>query len=127
MDILWMTAFLVKHYLGDYVMQTSAMVSKKAIFFSPEGLTHAAIHGALSSLVVCFGLLWVGASGSDAIALTLGIGFLDFVIHYLLDVAKARYVPSSLTPETQLHWVFFGLDQLLHNMTYIFFIVCFLN
>jgi hypothetical protein len=123
LEIFWITAFLVKHYLGDFVLQTKAMVDRKAIFLSAEGLTHAGIHGALSALVACFGLLLYGGAGTSAVSLILTVGVADFVIHYLIDVAKSRYVPASLTPETQLHWVFFGLDQLMHNLTYVGFIV----
>ena len=127
MDIFWITAFLVKHYLGDYVFQTKEMVDEKPIFLSKLGLLHAGIHGGLSFLVICLGIVCCGSSGQSWFLLAALIGILDFVTHYAIDLVKAVYMPVSLTPETQMHWVFFGLDQLLHQLTYVGFIVYILS
>ena len=106
--------FNVKHFFGDFVFQTSYMVLGKAKegwgFIKPLSL-HCLVHVALSgAIIVCvdFRFLWLVP--------------IEFVIHFIIDRLKSgpRYggkFPMMKFPK--MFWALFGLDQFLHQLTYI--------
>jgi hypothetical protein len=107
-----LVGFQLKHFIADYLLQPSWMVHGKGSLGSMGGYLHAGIHAVASALV----LLLVGTP------LWL-IGFLclvEFVIHYLLDFAKIHYSHGvEERREPARYWGLFGLDQLLHQLTYV--------
>lgn len=111
--ILWaLFAFQVKHFLCDFALQTQRQILKKGVYGHPGGLSHAALHG-VASLPA---LLILTASG-PAIAWMIG---LEFVVHYHGDWGKAQLdTRLRLTTQDNLYWIFFGLDQLIHQLTYV--------
>jgi NAD(P)-dependent dehydrogenase (short-subunit alcohol dehydrogenase family) len=81
--------------------------------FGPAGLTHAAIHVALTPLAY---LLLAPASLLVAGAIAVG----EFVVHYHIDWLKEQATRrNGLTPQDSCFWHVLGTDQLLHGLTYV--------
>lgn len=101
----------VKHYLADYFLQPGWMLGGKGDFRHPGGYAHAAIHVALSVIVLF-------AAGTPA-AILASLIFAEYIVHYVLDYSKVRYsrgVHISTSPRR--FWALHGLDQLAHQLTY---------
>jgi hypothetical protein len=72
-------------------------------------MTHALLHGVLTFFVL------IGfARPEDAVTLAL----MDAFVHYHIDWAKTN-LSLGLTINDHRFWVWFGLDQTLHYLTYI--------
>jgi hypothetical protein len=102
----------IKHFVADYLLQPAWMVANKRDWRHAAGYVHAAIHSGLTLLV----LLAVGTP----VPLAPGLAAGEFAIHFGLDFAKAHYsegVRSASRPG--LYWAQHGLDQLLHQLTYV--------
>lgn len=102
--------FAVKHFLADFLFQYDYMIKEKGTYLSKGGLHHSAIHGLLTA-----GFIFILTYNIYA---TIIISVLDTVIHYHIDYAKMR-LSRHLTPSDKPYWMWFGFDQLLHNMTYL--------
>ena len=101
----------LKHFVADYLMQPGWMLSGKGNIFHPGGYAHAAIHAALSLVV----LLLVGTPLGLAVALFAG----EFVIHYALDYSKIHYSRGvHVDTQPRRFWSLHGLDQITHQLTY---------
>jgi hypothetical protein len=102
----------IKHYIADYFLQPGWMLKGKGNIFHPGGYAHAGLHAALSLLV----LLAMGTP----FALALALFAAEFVIHYGLDYSKVAY-SRDVHPDNrpQRFWALHGLDQLLHQLTYV--------
>jgi hypothetical protein len=102
----------LKHFVADYLMQPVWMLSGKGNIFHPGGYAHAAIHAALSLVV----LLFAGTPFALAIALFAG----EFVIHYGLDYSKIHYSEGvHMHSRPARFWALHGVDQLAHHLTYV--------
>ena len=110
--LLAMALFQVKHLIADYFLQTGDMVVKKGIYGNPVGILHSVIHAVLTVPVI----LSVG----QPLILTLVIMVAEFTVHYHIDWSKnqlsERYGLKSTDRE---YWFLTGLDQALHQMTYV--------
>ena len=107
--------FVVKHLAADFLLQTQWMVAGKdapAGWFRPL-LAHAAIHAALTAaicLLVLPALVW--------------LALVDFVVHGAIDRAKAVISRRGhLRPTRSAYWWLFGLDQTLHHLTHLAFVI----
>lgn len=105
-----LTAFLVKHFLADFLLQTTWMAAGKE---RPRGwlpplAAHLGVHGAMTAalfLAVAPQLAW--------------LGLVDVVLHGAIDRTKtllARH--ARLTPGRSAYWWLFGADQTLHHLTH---------
>ena len=102
----------VKHFVADYLLQFPWMIAGKGSFIRVGGYVHAAFHVAGTVLVLL--------AMSVAAKTILLVALLEFVIHYLLDYAKAHYSANIVsTRNPRLFWALNGLDQFLHHVTYI--------
>lgn len=107
--IILLALFGIKHFLADFLWQFPFMVQDKGYYGAEGGITHALLHGALTFFVL------IGfVSPQDAVTLAL----LDSAVHYHVDWAKTN-LSRGLTIEDHRFWVWFGLDQALHYLTYI--------
>jgi hypothetical protein len=105
-----MLAFQIKHFICDFVLQTQSQIRNKGTYGHLAGFAHAGTH-ALGSLPA---LLILGAQ-PEMIAILL---FAEFVIHYHVDWYKAR-IDRGRSEQDNLYWIVFGIDQLVHQLTYI--------
>ncbi len=108
--ISWLS---IKHFLADFVFQTQYQFKSKHIYGHWGGLLHAGIHG------VCSLPLFVILPVTD-ISLAAIVISGEVVVHYHLDWLKKNFILNAkLTTKNKRYWIAFGLDQLLHIMTYI--------
>jgi hypothetical protein len=102
--------FGIKHFIADYLMQFEYMLREKGIYGATGGLHHSLVHASWTFLIlVCF---------VDNANTIIGLAFLDFVLHYHIDWAKQQ-LNRGLTSADRMFWVWMGLDQALHYLTYI--------
>jgi hypothetical protein len=107
--IILLALFGIKHFLADFLWQFPFMVQDKGHYGARGGMTHALLHGLLTFFVL------IGfARPEDAVTLA----FIDAFVHYHIDWAKTN-LSQSLTINDHQFWIWFGLDQTLHYLTYI--------
>ena len=109
-------AFRLKQFICDFLLQNDWMALNKG---KPgwEGykalLTHAAVHGAGTTLLMVLlapGFWWLGA--------------IDFLMHGLADRLKGIYsYQKGWTYTDRWFWWSFGLDQEAHNFTHLAYIL----
>jgi hypothetical protein len=110
---LWaLLALELKHFLCDFVLQTEYQVRTKGIYGHLGGFIHSGLHilGTIPALLI------FGAS-PKAIAIILAV---EFVVHYHTDwmkIAIDRVYHWGI--DDQRYWILFGVDQLIHQLTYI--------
>jgi Protein of unknown function (DUF3307) len=110
--LLGFTLFAVKHYICDFVLQTNDMIRSKGHWGEWRGIVHSVYHG-VGTMVV------IGIMGFGTVSFIL-MGLLDTVVHYHVDWAKQQ-LNSILkyTVDNPKFWNLLGLDQLLHQLTYV--------
>lgn len=112
--ILWiLVLFQVKHLVCDFLLQNRYQYANKGIYGHPGGLLHVGIHaaGSLGPVLLATDEWWLAASVIAA----------DAAAHYHIDWLKQQIVKRrALTCEKDaLFWVVLGVDQFLHQITYI--------
>ena len=118
MEILIVLIWLqVKHWIVDFVLQTEAQVNNKGIYGNPVGIGHSLEHaiGTLVALVVAsfyvqLSVFWI-----------IVAAILDGIIHYHIDWAKMKWGSRDIT--TKAFWSHLGLDQMAHQISYLFLII----
>jgi hypothetical protein len=104
--------FELKHFVADYLLQTGWMIAGKGSFAHPGGYAHAAVHALGSAIVLLIGRIPLTVVAALVVA--------EFVVHFLLDHAKVFYSGGTdPDKDPQRFWAMHGLDQLLHQVTYI--------
>ena len=107
--IVLLALFGVKHFLADFLWQFPYMVQDKGQYGAPGGFAHAGLHGILTFFVL------IGfVRPEDAVTIAL----IESAVHYHIDWAKTN-LNQGLTAQDHRFWVWFGLDQTLHYLTYI--------
>lgn len=115
-----LAAFQLKHLVCDFMIQTRYQVENKGFYGGPGGIIHAGLHTAFSFPV----LLILTQSASLMVPALL----FEFLVHYHMDWSKARLVRlKGWNTQDQLYWVAFGVDQFVHQATYIAMIAWVLN
>lgn len=110
--LILLVGFEIKHFLADYVFQTSVMLEGKGNLFLPGGYLHAGLHSVLSFLVLVL--------AGTGLGLALLLVAAEFVVHYLTDFSKSRYSRNvHFTTDPARYWRLHGFDQLLHQLTYV--------
>ena len=102
--------FGIKHFIADFLMQYPYMLQEKGMYGAQGGVHHALVHACLTFLILVFFC-------PDA-NLIIALSFADFVLHYHIDYFK-QYLNKGLTPADRKFWVWLGLDQALHYLTYV--------
>lgn len=109
--------FRVKQVLCDFFLQTPWMALEKGRPFGEGGakplFAHASIHAVFTLAIVLLyapSLWWLGP--------------LDFVIHGIVDRLKVMVTKSrGWTYGNSEYWWAFGVDQELHNLTHLLYII----
>lgn len=102
----------IKHMLGDYFLQTSVMLNGRDQYFHFGRFLHAGVH-AIGSFIV---FLIIGAPIGFIILLVLA----ELFVHFNIDWWKSRVtVTQNLTPADAGYWRASGVDQALHQLTYV--------
>ncbi|AXI55165.1 hypothetical protein C1J05_12245 [Sulfitobacter sp. JL08] len=104
--------FQIKHMLADYFLQTERMLVGRDQYFHLGRMQHALVH-ALGSAIVFAMVLTQPAF----ILITV---LIEAVVHFHIDWGKARYSDKAgYTPADAGFWRAAGVDQALHQMTYV--------
>jgi len=102
----------IKHMFADFFLQTPRMLTGRCSYLHLGRAQHAAVHALLSILAY----LVIGASFGFILALVAA----EWAVHFHIDWAKARYSEKhALRPDQARFWQAFGVDQTLHQLTYI--------
>ena len=109
--LLVLFALQMKHFVVDFLLQTRYQLVNKGTWGHPGGILHAGLHGVGTYLCVAL------VTRPD---IALGLALIDWTVHYHIDWAKMQLNSRlGLTPADSRFWVLFGLDQLLHQLTYV--------
>lgn len=102
----------VKHMFADYFFQTPKMLSGRGEYMHVGRAQHAGVHIIGSAIA-----FWIiGASSMFILALAV----IEWIVHFNIDWAKARYSDAkSLSPDQAGFWRAAGVDQALHQLTYV--------
>lgn len=110
--LLMLCLLQIKHMFADYYLQTPKMLSGRGEYFHLGRAQHAAVHVAGSVIVL--------AAFGAPVLFILTVGLLEWVIHFNIDFLKASYSDKKqLEPTQAAFWRATGLDQCLHNLTYV--------
>jgi len=108
----------IKHFLADFVLQTSRMIHEKGIYGASHGIYHSLWHSAGTLLA----FVWLHP------IIGLVAAFFDFLLHYHIDWAKSNINKKyNYTQDNPKFWVWFGADQLAHQLTYLLFAYLLIN
>lgn len=117
--VLWLiAALLVKHFVWDFFYQPPYMLQNKGTLGHWGGIAHSGVH-AITTLVILLFFLPV----SNLIVFIAPL--FEFALHYLTDYAKMninRIKGWGATTHNEF-WQLTGLDQLVHQLTYVAIIV----
>jgi hypothetical protein len=108
-SITFIAALLAAHLIGDFVLQTTAMVERKRQRRIGAHLFHALSHAALAYLLAGYGKLW----------LLPGVAFTaHFAIDFTKELVANRVAPQAAAGESPARNIaIFAIDQLLHVLT----------
>lgn len=110
--LLLLCALQVKHMFADFFLQTSKMLSGRCAYVHMGRAQHAGVH-VIGSIIV-FALF------GSPLSFILPLAVLEWVVHFHIDFAKARYCEmKELNPQQARFWQAMGADQALHQLTYI--------
>jgi hypothetical protein len=115
------TAFILKHFIADFPLQSQRMVDEKGTYGKEGGIIHAGIHGWFTMLIITLFYVTTGWDITAASIIGALCGLLDMIIHYHVDWAKMR-LGRGLTPQDRCFWTLLGVDQMLHYLTYVLII-----
>jgi hypothetical protein len=101
----------IKHWYIDFVNQSTEEVQHKGIYWSWLGMKHSVKHGVATA--GCLLLI----TGWEYFFFCAVLGTLDFILHYNIDWAKMNWGNRDI--QTPAFWAHLGLDQMLHQITYI--------
>ena len=102
----------VKHMFADFFLQTPKMLAGRGRYAHMGRAQHAAIHAGGSAIA----LVVLGAPSTFIVVLCV----LEWAVHYHIDWAKGAYSDrSGHGPAEAGYWRTFGVDQLLHQLTYV--------
>jgi hypothetical protein len=117
MELLSLLLLLqIKHCYADFVMQTYIQTVKKGVWLDPTGISHTTDHMICTLVAMLIFSFFVPVSAFAIVFVTLVEG----VVHYLVDYSKVKYGSKDNTKP--IFWTQFGLDQLAHQVTYIWMI-----
>jgi hypothetical protein len=110
--LLVLVVLATKHLIFDFFLQSLTQVRNKRIYGHPSGLLHAAGHAAGT----CAAFVIITPSLAVGLAIVIG----EFVVHYHVDWLKEELgYRMKLQPDQKTFWAAFGIDQWLHQLTYL--------
>jgi hypothetical protein len=109
--VLLLLLLQLKHFLFDFVLQTPYQLKNKGTYGHPGGILHSGLHVAATALI-----LFILAT---PVVLLIAIVVGEFLVHYHIDWGKEQITRREGTGQNAFFWRMIGLDQLLHQLTYI--------
>ncbi|MEP0960779.1 MAG: DUF3307 domain-containing protein [Roseobacter sp.] len=110
--LLLLILFQVKHMFADFFLQTRIMLDGRETYIHLGRFLHAGVHAVGSGLALSF----VGSS----LMFVFSVMIFEWVAHFHIDWWKGRYTEDrKLTPDDAAFWRATGMDQALHQVTYV--------
>ena len=115
--ILWFAVFmillLIKHYVIDFAIQGKYMTRRasKKDWLMPL-VAHSGAHG-IATLIVLVPLGYVIGNVQAVLLAALA----DATCHFIIDLSRSRLFHYNVFQPS--YWTVHGMDQLLHNVTYV--------
>jgi hypothetical protein len=109
--VLLLLLLQVKHFLFDFILQTPYQLKNKGTYGHPGGILHSGLHAVGTGVV----LLVVATPPAMLVAIMVG----EFLVHYHIDWAKEQITRRSGGAQNAFFWRMIGLDQFLHQLTYV--------
>ena len=117
MEILILLLLLqAKHCYADFYLQTYMQTVKKGVWMDPIGMSHTLDHVYCSLVIILIFSVFVPLSVIGIIT----VSFIEGITHYLIDYTKVKYGSKDNTKP--IFWTQFGLDQLAHQLTYLWMV-----
>ena len=118
--VLWLlVAFIFKHYIVDFMLQSRAMVENKHKYRDYHGWLHAGLHGLATWLIILHVAHPVAA---------FVLALMDTVAHHFFDWFKMNVgKEEKFEPTDYGFWQAIGIDQLCHYLTYIVIVAIIVN
>jgi hypothetical protein len=117
MELLFLLLLLqIKHCYADFYQQTYIQTVKKGVWMDPIGISHTVDHVYASLIALLIFSFFVPVNAFAILFVAVAEG----VVHYLVDYSKVRFGCKDSTKP--IFWTQFGLDQLAHQVTYIWMI-----
>lgn len=112
---------MIKHYIADFPLQNYyqilGLIRSKHPYLMSMAL-HGVFHGIMTAGVFFLAGLYV--TGEVLIGIPLLLGVIDGVVHSLIDSGVLVYGQrTGYTLQNDTFRYLFGLDQMLHNLTYV--------
>ena len=110
--LVLMILLQVKHMFADFFLQTPRMLSGRNEYLHFGRAQHAGLHAVFS--IAAFLLI-----GAPVIS-TIVICAAEWLVHYHIDWAKGQHTElKQHGPKDAGYWHAFGVDQLMHQLTYV--------
>lgn len=102
----------IKHMFADYFLQTPKMLAGRGEYWHMGRAQHAGVH--VIGSAIAFVLVGVD------IPVLVGLLIAEWAIHFNIDYWKASHSDSKgLEPSQAAFWRAAGIDQCLHQLTYV--------
>ena len=125
--VVLLVLFQVKHLVVDFFIQNRFpyMWLNKGKFFHPGGWLHSLGH-AIASYAV-FSVARPPVVGWETIAITLCV--MELFVHFGIDLVKVRVSQwrEWKCNTSPYFWDALGVDQFLHQMTYLYMVAVFIS
>lgn len=102
----------IKHLFADFFLQTPLMLANRGQYLHTGRAAHCIVHVAGSGIA----MLLIGVP----LGLLAAVVVAEWLVHYHIDFGKGVW--SNLSghgPSDAGYWRAFGIDQLLHHITYV--------
>jgi len=118
MEILIILTWLqIKHWVVDFVMQSTDQIARKGIYGDKVGVSHSLEHSIGTLVALLIASLYVSGLYAGWIIIA---AIFDGVVHYHIDYIKMKFGTKDIS--MPVFWNQFGLDQMAHQLTYLFLI-----
>ena len=116
-DLIILYGLLVKHAIADLAIQSLRKTSgDKSDLKSLKGYIHAGDHALLTFVVI--------ALLTNDVLMSISIGLLDYVLHFIIDYIKTRIIKRyKWTTDQKAYWITQAIDQTLHYTCYLSYIL----
>lgn len=109
--LILLCLLFVKHFVVDFLLQRPYQYENKGTYGHWGGIQHAGLHGLFTFAIFAY-------LSNPLVGILFGAA--DMVTHYHIDWATTKLTAKfELGPTHEKFWWLFGLDQLLHALTYI--------
>jgi len=110
--LILLTLLQLKHMFADFFMQTPKMLGARHVYAHIGRVQHAGLHAVFSAGIF--------AALGAPIGFTVVLCLVEFIVHFHIDWVKGKHSESVQdVPEDAAYWRAFGVDQLMHQLTYV--------